>query len=205
MDNIARNIINKFDNNSDSEIKEYCLKNSNNYDIIALNIHGDLNIGNMMRSANLCGCRKFIIFGKKKYDKRSCVGVQNYLTIDRVCGNDLVDRLEKEDYYLDDKLFYDFIIENNYLPIFIEQDTKSIIANDSNIRSIINFTKDKNKIPIFIFGNEIIGIPENILNTRDKFEDCYTLELKQKGAIVSYNVSNCFSIICYKIMELTNN
>ena len=70
---------------------------------------------------------------------------------------------------------YYFIIHNKYLPIFVELDELSIVANDIIILESIKL----NLIPIFIYGNETIGIPINILVLRSKFNKSYTLELKQ--------------------------
>jgi tRNA G18 (ribose-2'-O)-methylase SpoU len=211
---MERNIIKKFNNNSDNEIKQIVYDNSLNYINLALNIHSNLNMGNMMRSSHLCGARKLIIFGRRKYDKRSCVGVSHYMTFERINGinnskvniclnnSDYIDNLNDDDYILDENIFYNFILDNKYLPIFVEQDESSIIANDINIKNIILNSIKLNLTPIFIYGNEHIGIPKNILNLRLKFDKFYTLELKQMGALQSYNVSNCLSILSYKVMEV---
>jgi tRNA G18 (ribose-2'-O)-methylase SpoU len=218
---MQRNIIKLYNNKSDDEIKQIVYNSSYNYVNLALNIHSNLNMGNMMRSSHLCGARKLIIFGRRKYDKRSCVGVSHYMTFERINGitnsnknilfNDLenIEKLNEDDYILNEDIFYNFIIDNKYLPIFVEQDELSIVANDININIIILESIKLNLIPIFIYGNETMGIPKNILDLRSKFNKSYTLELKQMGAIQSYNVSNCLSILSYKVMEvfsiITNN
>jgi len=69
---------------------------------------------------------------------------------------------------------------------------------------IIIDCQDENKIPLFIFGNESTGITDNIINLKYNFDKYYILELKQKGVLKSFNVSNVLSIICYKIMEIFN-
>lgn len=205
--NQDRNIITSLQNKSDDEIKQIINNDILNYVNLALNIHGELNIGNMIRSSHLCGCKKFIIFGRRRYDKRSCVGVSHYITIERVFGiknqeDTLKDVLDNDDYILDENIFYNFIINNNYLPIFIEQDECSIIANEKNIKNIIMYANELKLTPIFIYGNECHGIPKNILDLRIKFPFSYTLQLQQKGVMPSFNVSNCLSIISYKIMEI---
>ena len=50
----------------------------------------------------------------------------------------------------------------------------------------------------------LIGIPKNILDTHTKFKKYFIIELQQMGAMHSFNVSNCCSIICYKLMEIFN-
>jgi hypothetical protein len=126
-------------------------------------IHGELNIGNMIRSSHLCGCKKFIIFGSRKYDSRSCVGVSHYMSIERVFGiknqeNSLKDILNNDDYILDENIFYNFIIDNKYLPIFIEQDKFSIQVNETKIiwQNILMYANELHLTPIFIYGNECI-------------------------------------------------
>lgn len=203
---MERNIISTYDKLKDEEIRQILFDKSYNYDVLSFNIHSCLNIGNMIRTSNLCGCRKFIIFGRRHYDKRSAVGAQHYSTIERINAlkngkTELTTTLNSDDYEIDEKIFVDFIKKNNYIPIFIEQDSKSICFNNENVKNIINTTKEQNKVLLIIFGNESTGIPKNILDTRDQY-DSYTIELKQAGCIQSFNVSNCVAIVLYKFMEI---
>lgn len=202
------NIHDKFRSFSNQEINDIIKEKSLPYVIMAINVKSCLNISNMIRVANLCGCYEIVLFGRKSYDRRGCVGSQNYIKITKisaVINPDKInfDNLNQEDVdnILDIDIFINFIRDNNYLPIFIEQDSISITANDENIKMIIKNSKKFNKKPIFIFGNESFGIPKNILESRQYFETSYTLELQQMGCIRSFNVANCCSILCYKIME----
>jgi tRNA G18 (ribose-2'-O)-methylase SpoU len=199
------NITERFIDKSQEEIKEILKRESYPCIICALNIHGELNIGNMMRTVNLCGL-EMVICGRRKFDKRSAVGAQFYTPYDRLyCVRDsdstLVSELTSYDYILDEEIFYNYVIENNIIPVFVEQDEKSIPLTNRNIKMIINEAKKTDKKPMFIFGNESIGIPRNILALRERFEKSYTIELKQRGCIQSFNVSNCCAILSYKIME----
>jgi tRNA G18 (ribose-2'-O)-methylase SpoU len=200
---ISRNIKSEFDNLTTDQIREYSLNNSFPYVILAFNIQSNLNIGSMLRTAHLCGCRKFVIFGRRKYDKRSAVGVYNYIDVERIQGlknpqQDLTTELTELDYIFDSDIFVNFIIENNYIPIFIEQSHSSISAIPKNIATVLA-SIPLDKIPIFIFGNEGTGIPSNILETRSRFNVSYILELCQLGALQSYNVSSACSIISYMV------
>jgi tRNA G18 (ribose-2'-O)-methylase SpoU len=200
------NIIERFKDMTMSEVKELVTKEAYNCIMCALNVHGDLNIGNMTRTVNLCGL-KMLIYGRKKYDKRSSVGAQFYTPIERISGikdsdSTFVSELTSLDYILDEEIFYNYVILNNIIPVFVEQDDKSIPATSENIKIIL---KDKENTPMFIFGNESTGIPRNILALRERFEKSYTLELKQRGCIQSFNVSNCCAILSYKIMECYQN
>ncbi len=212
MDNTRPlNINDTFRNLTIQEITDNVKQNTLPYAIMAMNIVSDLNTSNMIRSSHLCGCNDIVIFGRKNYDRRGCVGTQNYTKITKVSAIIHPDRINFEmldkdivDHILDVDIFTTFIHDNNYLPIFIEQDTTSIPANTNNMKKILIECKENSKKPIFIFGNETFGIPKNILESRQQFNQSYTLELQQKGCIRSYNVANSCSIICYKIMEIFN-
>jgi len=205
------NINDKFRKLSTEEINQIIKNESLPYSIMAINIQSCLNISNIMRTANLCGCYEIVLFGRKSYDRRGCVGSQNYINIIKISAVIYPDRRnfnnltqDEVNDILDIDIFTNFIEDNNYLPVFIEQDTTSITANNDNIKMIIENSKILHKKLIFIFGNESFGIPKNILDSRHKFNHHYTLELQQKGCIRSYNVANCCSILCYKIMEIFN-
>lgn len=171
-----------------------------------LNVHGCLNIGNIIRSAVATGAKEVVIFGRRCFDTRSSCGAHHHIKIHRVtCTKNadtvLISELTEQDYFLDENIIFEYICENNILPIFIEQDSKSIVASASNIQIIMEKSKTIEKTPMFIFGNETFGIPKNIMDIREKLEDSYTLELIQTEKVRSYNVSNCASIICYKLLE----
>ena len=114
-----------------------------NFVNLSLNIHGELNVGAMIRSSNLTGCSKFVVFGNKKYDKRSAVGAFEYLDVIKIAGNKkniLKNKLEESDYILDENILINFIKNNNYIPIFIEQKEESIEPTYQNIRNILDYS-----------------------------------------------------------------
>lgn len=203
------NIRDEFRNMTTEEIKLTVASQSYPYVIMLMNIKDEHNAGNIVRSAILCGARKVIILGRRKINVRGCVGAHNYIDIERVnaiCDADKRnfndnDTLQDVDNILDEQVFIDYIQENNYLPVFVEQDLFSKPATNSHIKSILCRAKEIGKIPCFILGNESFGIPKNILATRMQCELSYTLELKQMGSVRSHNVSNCGAILCYKVME----
>jgi tRNA G18 (ribose-2'-O)-methylase SpoU len=204
------NIAEKFRGMTTSEILKAIEPQMYPFAIMTVNITMCLNISNMIRTANLCGASKFILFGRRKYDARGCVGAQNYTPIEKIAAipdSSLINfeditPVETDD-MLDVHVFVNYIKTNNYLPVFMEQDKFSRPATNGNIRDIIQRARDLSRIPLFIFGSEGFGIPRNLLDARYRgdFDLSYTLELKQRGCIRSYNVANCCSIICYKVME----
>ena len=209
LDGRPLNIRDEFRNMTTEEIKQTVESQSYPYVIMLMNIKDEHNAGNIVRSAILCGARKVIIFGRRKINVRGCVGAHNYIDIERVNAIrdadkrnfDDKDTLQDVDNILDEHVFIDYIQENNYLPVFVEQDRFSKPATNSHIKSILCRAQEFEKIPCFILGNESFGIPKNILATRMQCELSYTLELKQMGSVRSHNVSNCGAILCYKVME----
>ena len=178
--------------------------------VCVLNVHGSLNAGAIMRTATLCGCRKMIIFGRRKYDKRSAVGAQHYIEVDRVSGledpesaHEQKTHLEKEDYNLSAEAFYDCMVEGGYLPVFVEQCADSLVLSDVNVLHILKQPEVVSGalLPCLVFGNEQTGIPPNIIATRARFPTSYAVELRQLGPLESFNVSSCASIVLYRVME----
>jgi tRNA G18 (ribose-2'-O)-methylase SpoU len=205
------NIAERFRGMPPAEILENIRPHMLPFAIMAVNITMCLNISNMIRTANLCGASKFILFGRRKYDARGCVGAQNYTPIEKIAAipdaslinfEDITP--EETDDLLDVQIFIDYIKANNYLPVFMEQDKFSRPATNGNITDIIRRASDLSRTPLFIFGSEGFGIPRNMLDTRINggIDLSYTLELQQRGCIRSFNVANCCSIICYKVMEV---
>jgi hypothetical protein len=201
MDLQNRNILERFIDMSTDDVKKHCLEHSLPYYNLALNVVSDLNMGNMMRTSSLCGCRKFIIYGRRKFDKRSSVGSFNYIDYEQIAGGKpLKSHLDPYDFVIDPIQFKEYIISNNLLPIFIELTPNSKKVDNQILDEIFIVAKKIEKIPTFIYGSEHYGVPQNILEL--EFPEVYYLKLNQAPPIQSFNVSNCLSIISYKIMEL---
>ena len=54
------------------------------YAVAMINTTGSLNVGVALRSAVLFGAERFYIVGRRRYDKRSTVGAQNYIQVERI-------------------------------------------------------------------------------------------------------------------------
>lgn len=189
------------------EIKNIINKEVLPFDVMILNLRDGRNAGNIVRICNLTGVDTVVIFGRKKFDKAGSVGAHHYTKVERVAAipnSDYIDfekmQFSEADNIIDTTMFVEYINENNYFPIFVEQTDDAKIATVENIKMILE-TVDGKK-PIFIFGNESFGIPKNILDTRFLFQKSSVLKLHQMGCIRSHNVANCCAIICYKAMEV---
>jgi len=140
------------------------------YAVAAINVTGDLNMGIMMRTACIMGASDFFIFGRRKYDKRSAVGAQNYINLHRVAAVDD-----------DGNVDYDVVldtIKQNWTPVFVEQGGR-------DVRDMA--WPDK---PCIIMGNEATGIPIEICSQYDM------VSIRQRGIMRSLNVSTACGIIC---------
>jgi tRNA G18 (ribose-2'-O)-methylase SpoU len=184
-----------------------------NFNVLALSLNGCLNIGNMIRTGNLNGVNKFIVFGKRKYEKKSAMNAQKYVNVIRISkdypdgidynildDNHTKTQLSKEDYEFDDELFIRTMESYSMIPVFIEQSKYS--KKLSEIKWDYEFNNiSKDKEICLIFGNEYYGIPKNILDTQKYFYESFSIEIEQTGIINSYNVSNCASIIMNSIFN----
>jgi tRNA G18 (ribose-2'-O)-methylase SpoU len=179
------NVHDEYKDRTIEELQEICRKESLGYRVCALNIEGDMNIGVMVRTASLLGCEKFYIFGSRKYDRRSAVGAQNYLPVERIAGLTDNDNLSLAK-------FERFIEKENVFPIFIEQ-------GPNNLNSIDWSWVDLNPNPCFVFGNESTGIPKNFLDLADvNCRKAVVVNIPQLGVLRSYNVSSAASIVMWE-------
>lgn len=138
------------------------------FSVAAINIDGELNIGMMLRSAVIFGANTFYIFGKKRYDKRSTVGAQNYINI------------VKQDL----ELFDACMLVANIKPIFFEPGGEKYIPFDVFRKGLYH--------PCFVFGSEKEGIPASIVKKQQ------TYAIPQYGVLRSLNVSAAASIVMYR-------
>lgn len=177
------NVRDEFKSNTVEENREICRDDSLGFGVAAISLTGDLNIGIMIRTASLMGADEFYIFGRRKYDKRSTVGAHNYIDVHRP-GDIDVDNIIK------------ICLDGGYTPIFIEQGGEDI-KDVNKLRGWVNR-------PLFIFGSESEGIPEDLMN-RIRFRSevpTYTMSLPQRGVLRSYNVSTAMSIVTWEWTRL---
>ena len=110
--------------------------------VCVVNVLGDLNVGMILRSACCFGAEKFFIIGRRKFDRRSAVGAQNYMDIVRVNAID--------DLKIDSRKVIDTITEHGYTPLVYE-------TGGRDFREMKHVWPKLNKAdakPCLIFGNE---------------------------------------------------
>lgn len=151
--------------------------------LILLNIRSVLNVGSIFRTADAAGVSKIFLVGytpspkdrfgidRKDLAKVALGAEKNVKWESFVNISSLINKLKKE----------------NFQIIALEQDKKSV-----DYKKI----KTKEKIAI-ILGNEVDGIPKNILKKCDLVG-----EIPMRGKKESLNVSVSAGIFIFKILEI---
>ncbi len=171
------NVRDELQNLSVEEIRKHQPKR--NFSICCGNITGDINLSNIIRSAVIFGADKVFIIGRKSFDRRGMVGANNYIDIEFIGG--MIDE-NTPDW---DKGI-EHILASKYTPKFVETGGKQM-------GTAITWGK-----PCFIFGNEGIGIPENII---EKYPGIDIITVPQYGVMRSLNVASCAAIVMSKFND----
>lgn len=180
----AKNHYNVHDQYKDNTVEqnvEIQRSQSRTFSVGMINVTGELNIGMALRSACLFGAENFYIFGRKKFDRRSTVGAENYINIVQYTYDDPLNA--------DDKMLSDIEkLRDKHFPILCEQGGCDL--------NLINWGRSEDCVdcptPLFLFGSESHGTPKII---------CDAIEMKvsipQVGVLRSFNVSAAMNIIVW--------
>jgi tRNA(Leu) C34 or U34 (ribose-2'-O)-methylase TrmL len=187
------NVRDEYKDNTVEQNKAIQKSQTRKFSVGAINITGELNIGMMIRSACLMGAENFYIFGRKKFDKRSTVGAENYINIKQFTYDDPIsaDEQMKEDI---DKLrgpHHVFLCEQGGTPLHKKKWSDSYPNNTSYDHGRHNWQSNH---PLFLFGSESHGIPQNIV---DSFPPIHRLSIPQVGVLRSFNVSAACNIVLW--------
>ncbi len=151
--------------------------------VILPDIRSSLNVGSIFRTADACGASKIYLtgytpapvdqFGRvSKEITKTALGAEKTLAWEKLKNiSNLLTKLKKEKFYL----------------IAVEQSKNSVDYKKVKI-------KDKTA---FIFGNEVTGLPKNILNKCD-----VTAEIPMKGEKESLNVSVSAGVALFRILDI---
>ena len=166
------------------EIKQSYLDHANSTAVGCLNLSGDINIGNMMRTSSLYNVGRFYILGKRVYDRRSSVGTQHHIP-----GERIYTMTGQDNAFLDEtaaqKVLSD--LQSQYTLVFVEQSPSSRPLPELK-------TFAMKHPPLFVFGSEAEGIPPSLLN----LPDSHCVFIPQPGIGRSFNVSVACGIVLYE-------
>lgn len=161
----AWNVYDRFQGRPLDELKDIQQTRSLPYAVAAVNVCGGLNIGTMLRTSVIFAAEQFFLIGRRRYDRRSTVGAQNYIA---------VDYLEME---IDSAL--EEIVKQGYTPVCVEQG--GVLLEHFDFARI--------KKPCLILGSESEGLPSSVV---DRYP---TVSIAQFGILRSLNVSAAASIV----------
>ena len=198
MTTMDSNCIDWFKGTDDAKRKTINNAMTLDFSVLCLNVRGDGNLGNMIRTACLYGCKNFYLAGRKKWDKRYSVGAHHYMDVEFVDGVydvtiDTHHELECECgscKKVDNEVLLRFIIQNNFTPCFVEQGGTCILEPTWK-KTIEN--------PLFIYGNETSGVPiETIRYIRNRLPSTQLLSIPQMGIMRSHNVATTMTIVLWE-------
>lgn len=147
--------------------------------IACLNLSGDTNIGVMIRTAAIMGIGSCYILGRRKYDRRSSVGTNHHIPLERIyamCGKN------KDEFDVPTMISYFTELQKKYKLVFVEQVPEAYQHTEISTR------KADGRLPsntMFIFGNEAVGLPKELIN----FPSSDYCVIKQRGIGCSLTVS----------------
>lgn len=156
-----------------------------NYSVVCCNIGNDFNIATVIRNANAFLAKEVVIYGKKKYDRRGTVGTHHYTHFRHVRD---IDSLS------------DFF---NMSSIRVSDESRKgirivAIDNVADAKDVNSYDFDPDVHYIMVFGQEQIGIPQEVLDICDDI-----VYIPQYGSVRSINVGCASGIImnhyCAKI------
>lgn len=169
------NILDSLKPLSIEEVQEIQKENTRPYAVATFNVMGDLNVGSIIRSSVIFGAEKVFVIGRKKYDRRSTVGAQNYIDI-------IFDQFDEK------HEFESFLSVYGYYPVYIEQggiDYQKMF----DWFGFYDIRENESK-PCFVFGSESHGIPFYLTAPND-----IVVSIPQIGVLRSLNVSVAAGII----------
>lgn len=167
-----RNVIDEFKPLTENEIHARLQERTNGFAVLMTHVEGDFNIGTVMRSSNFFGAREFYYWGKKRFDRRSCVGVHNYTPLNFLDSLEDVRALKEK---------YSFVGMENNVPGTIP---------------IHEFDWRLEKPPCIVVGEECNGIHEDVMNLCDRL-----VEIPNYGSIRSINVGAAAALAMYDFVN----
>jgi len=177
----SRNLIDHYKYWTDDAIRADLDDRRFNYSVVCCNIGNDFNIATIIRNANAFLAQEVVIYGNKKYDRRGTVGTHHYTSFRHVRSVD-----DLREYFLGKSGQHG----GNIRLLGID--------NVPGSRDVNAFEFDPSVHYIMVFGQEQIGVPENVLSMCDDI-----LYIPQYGSVRSINVGTASGIImnnyCSKI------
>lgn len=180
-----RNVQPEFRSLSQQGVVDEYKKRMNGDKVCCMNLSGESNIGQIVRTASLFEMSEVIILGRRKYNRRSTVGSHNYIPVTTLMcteGN------HSENFNIPSVLKFLAEWSQTHTIVFVELRSDAISARD------FKTSLPSDKQIMFVMGSEHDGIPEEVL----AFQPSLCVEIPQKGVMRCFNVSNAFAIVAWE-------
>jgi len=173
------------------EIREINQQDRLDYQVMALSLTGDMNIGNIVRTSLLHGAEKVWVYGRRKFDTRGAVGSQNYIDVERIYGFEG----DGNTMQFDVDQFRKIVLDNHFTPVFVEQGGMTLGTFDW-----AETIYDVDRKILLVMGNETNGIPDEILALKDELHG-YIVSIPQRGVMRSFNVGTAMAIVAWDMRK----
>lgn len=165
--NLGNNVIDEFKPYDNETIREKLKATQKDFVAVLYNVDHDLNIATSIRSANAFGGKEVYIVGRRRYDRRGCVGVYHYTdTYHSDSFIEVYDKLKSEGYT---------VIAVDNIPEYAPQ-------------SVYGFSFPEKSA--FVFGNENEGLPQEAIQQADVM-----IYIPQSGSVRSLNVATASAVV----------
>jgi tRNA G18 (ribose-2'-O)-methylase SpoU len=155
-------------------LEEYLDSPKQSVTIVLDNIRSGMNVGSIFRTADAFALEKIFLCGiTPKPPHREILKTSIGAT-----------ESVKWEYFEDCKVAVQRLIEQDYTIFLVEQTTKSEMLQD--------VVFPVNKPVAFVFGNEVHGISDEVVNMFDQ-----SIELPQFGTKHSFNIAVCAGIVLW--------
>lgn len=169
----TRNIIDHFAYWRHEDIVADLDTKRNNFYVLCSNLYNDFNIATVIRNANAFLSKKVVLYGDKKYDRRGTVGTHHYTHFEHLpTKSDLLEFVNRMNFHR--------------------------IVGIDNVEGALELPKydwgtpKKNEDILMIFGQEQVGVPQDLLDLCDD-----VVYIPQYGSVRSLNVGTASGIAMY--------
>lgn len=178
------------------------------FSVLLFNVTCLPNVGLIHRMAFLWGCTSFFIAGRRKWNRRTSIGLHNYMPVEYKEGllDVVITKHCDEDCTCGKCKTYDveklmtLVEENKYYPVFIELGGTSV--ENVNWKYIQSNRCGGDRHLLFIMGNEKDGIPQHVLRA---FKDnCTVVTVPQFGVGKCHNVAMAANIVLWEYFKTQN-
>ncbi len=190
-----------------AQINEHLNNTKNNFGILMVNIDYDNNTGNIVRTANAMGAIEVVLYGRKKFDRRSSMGTEFYMNFRQIKLLEEIDEVFT-DYELivgldniegSVSMFdYDWGLKK-VLPkgcgSEVDVEGHLVTVNETGLtQSGQSFSDGGFILPktLICLGQESIGLPKEIIAKCDQL-----VHIPQYGSVRSLNVATAAGIAMY--------